>query len=84
MAQLVVNTGGCGPLVELLAETSGGARVPACMALGFIAGQSDQLAMAVIESKVNVAILLTGIMLGKYTIHTFVYLYRLRKSDDSF
>lgn len=51
LAQLVVNTGGCGPLVELLSEPAGGARVPACMALGFIAGQSDQLAMAVIESK---------------------------------
>lgn len=48
----MVNTGGCGPLVELLAETAGGARVPACMALGYIAGQSDQLAMAVIEAKV--------------------------------
>lgn len=52
LAQLVVNTGGCGPLVELLTETAGGARVPACMALGYIAGQSDQLAMAVIEAKV--------------------------------
>ncbi|CAH0694218.1 unnamed protein product [Spodoptera exigua] len=51
LAQLVVNTGGCGPLVELLAESIGGGRVPACMALGFIAGQSDQLAMAVVESK---------------------------------
>lgn len=50
----MVNTGGCGPLVELLAESVGGARVPACMALGFIAGQSDQLAMAVIEAKVPV------------------------------
>lgn len=38
--------------MELLGEPAGGARVPACMALGFIAGQSDQLAMAVIESKV--------------------------------
>lgn len=47
----MVNTGGCGPLVELLSENAG-ARVPACMALGYIAGQSDQLAMAVIESKV--------------------------------
>lgn len=37
--------------MELLSEPAGGARVPACMALGFIAGQSDQLAMAVIESK---------------------------------
>lgn len=53
LAQLVVNTGGCGPLVELLAESTGGTRVPACMALGFIAGQSDQLAMAIIESKVR-------------------------------
>lgn len=48
-----MNTGGCGPLVELLAETAGGSRVPACMALGYIAGQSDQLAMAVIEAKVQ-------------------------------
>lgn len=55
----MVNTGGCGPLVELLSESGGGARVPACMALGFIAGQSDQLAMAVIEAKVNYATLLT-------------------------
>ncbi|XP_045517324.1 sperm-associated antigen 6-like isoform X2 [Pieris brassicae] len=51
LAQLVVNTGGCGPLVELMFENTGGARIPACMALGYIAGQSDQLAMAVIESK---------------------------------
>ncbi|CAH2244492.1 jg17966 [Pararge aegeria aegeria] len=51
LAQLVVNTGGCGPLVELLSEGAGGSRVPACMALGYIAGQSDQLAMAVIEAK---------------------------------
>ncbi|XP_047993738.1 sperm-associated antigen 6-like isoform X2 [Leguminivora glycinivorella] len=51
LAQLVVNTGGCGPLVDLLSESTGGVRVPACMALGYIAGQSDQLAMAVIEAK---------------------------------
>ncbi|XP_048487724.1 sperm-associated antigen 6-like [Plutella xylostella] len=56
LAQLVVNSGGCGPLVELLAAggaagCAGGAAVPAAMALGFIAGQSDQLAMAVIEAK---------------------------------
>ncbi|XP_031768532.1 sperm-associated antigen 6-like isoform X4 [Galleria mellonella] len=51
LAQLVVNTGGSRPLVELLSETAGGVRVPSCMALGFIAGQSDQLAMAVIEAK---------------------------------
>lgn len=50
---MVVNTGGCGPLVELLSEASGGARIPACMALGFIAGQNDQLAMAVVEAKVR-------------------------------
>ncbi|KOB74916.1 Sperm-associated antigen 6 [Operophtera brumata] len=54
LAQLVVNTGGCGPLVELLAETSGGTCVPACMALGFIAGQSDQLAMAAIPALVEI------------------------------
>lgn len=55
-----MNSGGCGPLVELLAAggaggaagCAGGAAVPAAMALGFIAGQSDQLAMAVIEAKV--------------------------------
>ncbi|XP_031768534.1 sperm-associated antigen 6-like isoform X5 [Galleria mellonella] len=52
LAQLVVNTGGSRPLVELLSETAGGVRVPSCMALGFIAGQSDQLAMAVIEAKI--------------------------------
>ncbi|GBP19896.1 Sperm-associated antigen 6 [Eumeta japonica] len=51
LAQVVVNTGGCGPLVEAAAEATSGPRLPAVMALGFIAGQSDQLAMAVIESK---------------------------------
>ncbi|XP_050671947.1 sperm-associated antigen 6-like isoform X1 [Leptidea sinapis] len=53
LAQLVVNTGGCGPLVDLLCEetSADGTRVPACLALGYIAGQNDQLAMAVIEAK---------------------------------
>ncbi|XP_041986246.1 sperm-associated antigen 6-like [Aricia agestis] len=56
LAQLVVNSGGCGPLVELLSERTAGCMIPACMALGFIAGQSDQLSMAVIESKAILAL----------------------------
>lgn len=52
MAQLVVNNGGIGALVELIATPKLMARLSAIMAIGYIAGHSDQLAIAVIGSKV--------------------------------
>ncbi|XP_017884671.1 sperm-associated antigen 6-like isoform X3 [Ceratina calcarata] len=53
MAQLIVNIGGIGALVELICTAKLTARLPAIMAIGYIAGHSDQLAVAVIGSKVR-------------------------------
>lgn len=50
LAQLVVNTGGIAALIEVITTTQS-ARLPAIMSLGYIAGHSDQLAMAIIGSK---------------------------------
>lgn len=52
LAELIVNIGGIAALVELIA-TAKSARVPGIMAIGYIAGHSDQLALAVIESQVR-------------------------------
>lgn len=52
MAQLIVNIGGIGALVELINTSKSAVRLPAIMALGYIAGHSDQLAIAVIGSSV--------------------------------
>ncbi|CAK9796670.1 Sperm-associated antigen 6 [Anthophora plagiata] len=51
LAQLIVNIGGIGVLVELISSTKLTVRLPAIMAIGYIAGHSDQLAVAVIGSK---------------------------------
>ncbi|XP_076390410.1 uncharacterized protein LOC100883620 isoform X1 [Megachile rotundata] len=51
MAQLIVNNGGIGALVELIAASKLTARLSAVMAIGYIAGHSDQLAVAVIGSQ---------------------------------
>ncbi|EZA50312.1 Sperm-associated antigen, partial [Ooceraea biroi] len=60
LAQLVVNAGGIAALIELIRTSKSASRLPAIMALGYIAGHSDQLAVAVIESKgvVQLAIVL--------------------------
>ncbi|XP_017798694.1 PREDICTED: sperm-associated antigen 6 [Habropoda laboriosa] len=46
MAQLIVNIGGIGVLVELINSSKLTVRLPAIMAIGYIAGHSDQLAVA--------------------------------------
>ncbi|XP_025994255.1 sperm-associated antigen 6 isoform X2 [Solenopsis invicta] len=51
LAELVVNAGGIAALIELINISKSSARLPAIMALGYIAGHSDQLAVAVIGSK---------------------------------
>ncbi|XP_050302037.1 sperm-associated antigen 6-like [Anthonomus grandis grandis] len=55
LTQLIVNTGGVGALLEVLfsypskeVESSNDARIPCVSAIGFIAGQSSQLAMTVL------------------------------------
>ncbi|CAD1480126.1 unnamed protein product, partial [Heterotrigona itama] len=51
MAQLIVNIGGIGALVELISTSKLTVKLPAIMAIGYIAGHLDQLAIAVIGSK---------------------------------
>ncbi|XP_011706534.1 PREDICTED: sperm-associated antigen 6-like [Wasmannia auropunctata] len=51
LAQLAVNTGGIAALLELISISKTATRLPAIIALGYIAGYSDQLAVAVIGSK---------------------------------
>lgn len=49
---MIVNSGGIAALIELIGTTKS-ARVPGIMALGYIAGHSDQLALAIIDSQVR-------------------------------
>jgi hypothetical protein len=51
LSQLVVGNGGVGTLVDYISESTGGARLPGIMALGYIAAFSETLALAVIAEK---------------------------------
>lgn len=51
LAQLIVGAGGVGTLVDYLNESTGAARLPGIMALGYIAAFSETLALAVIAEK---------------------------------
>ena len=51
LAQLIVNAGGVGALVDYVQETTGNARLPGIMTLGYISAFSDTLALAVVVSK---------------------------------
>ncbi|KYN11587.1 Sperm-associated antigen 6 [Trachymyrmex cornetzi] len=51
LAQLVVNSGGIAALIELIGISKSATRLPAIMTLGYIAGHSDQLAVAIIRSE---------------------------------
>ena len=52
LSQLVVNDGSIGGLIEMMTATRGEIRLPAIMTLGYISAHSDQLALAIIASKV--------------------------------
>lgn len=52
LTEFIVNTGGIGALLELLDEDPGEARLPCITSIGYIAGQSEQLAMAVLECQI--------------------------------
>lgn len=54
LAQLATNIGGIAALIEFINVSKSATRLPAIMALGYIAGHSDQLAVAVIGSKVSI------------------------------
>merc|ERR1712146_794155 len=51
LAQLIVNAGGVGALVDYVTEARGNARLPGVMTLGYISAFSETLALAVIVSK---------------------------------
>ena len=58
LAQLIVNAGGVAAIVDYIGESKGNVRLPGIMTLGFIAAHSENLAMAVIVSKVQLQKLL--------------------------
>jgi len=55
LAQLIVNAGGVAAIVDYVGESKGNVRLPGVMTLGYIAAHSENLAMAVIVSKVSLS-----------------------------
>ena len=53
LAQLIVNAGGVAAIVDYVGESKGNIRLPGIMMLGYVAAHSENLAMAVIVSKVT-------------------------------
>ena len=53
LAQLIVNAGGVAAVVDYVGESKGNIRLPGIMMLGYVAAHSENLAMAVIVSKVT-------------------------------
>lgn len=51
LAQLIVNAGGHGALIEYINEAKGNARLPGVMALGYIGAFSETLALAIIVAQ---------------------------------
>ena len=51
LAQLIVNAGGHGALIDYASDSHGNARLPALMAIGYIAAFSETLALAIIVAK---------------------------------
>ncbi len=47
-----MNAGGVAAIVDYIGETKGNVRLPGIMMLGYVGAQSENLAMAVIVSKV--------------------------------
>jgi hypothetical protein len=47
-----VNAGGIAAIVDYIGETKGSVRLPGIMMLGYVAAHSENLAMAVVVSKV--------------------------------
>ena len=48
-----MNAGGVAAVVDYIGETKGNIRLPGIMMLGYVAAHSENLAMAVIVSKVS-------------------------------
>ena len=52
LSQLIVNAGGVAAVVDYVGESKSNVRLPGIMMLGYVAAHSENLAMAVIVSKV--------------------------------
>lgn len=52
-----MNAGGVAAVVDYIGETRGNVRLPGIMMLGYVAAHSENLAMAVIVSKVRMVLL---------------------------
>ena len=50
---MIVNAGGVAAVIDYLGETRGNVRLPGVMMLGYVGAHSENLAMAVIVSKVR-------------------------------
>lgn len=48
-----MNAGGVAAIVDYIGETKGSVRLPGIMMLGYVAAHSENLAMAVVVSKVG-------------------------------
>lgn len=53
LSQLIVNAGGVAAVVDYVGESKSNVRLPGIMMLGYVAAHSENLAMAVIVSKVS-------------------------------
>lgn len=54
LSQVIVNCGGLAAVIDYLGDCHGNLRLPGIMMLGYVAAHSENLAMAVILSKVCV------------------------------
>lgn len=54
LSQVIVNCGGLAAVIDCLVRCHGNERLPGVMMLGYVAAHSENLAMAVILSKVCV------------------------------
>lgn len=52
LSQIIVNVGGIAAVIDYLGESKGAVRLPGIMMLGYVAAHTENLAMAVIVSKV--------------------------------
>lgn len=53
LSQLIVNAGGVAAVIDCIGSCKGNIRLPGIMMLGYVAAHSENLAMAVIISKVG-------------------------------
>ena len=53
LSQMIVNSGGVAAVIDYLGDCKGAMRLPGIMMLGYVAAHAENLAMAVILSKVS-------------------------------